>query len=161
MIPTFATSTKLKKKPLPWRCHCENISPQHSWADAFSLRLRTKTCTHLSSQHNVSQVIFTTASNNASALLILSLVKDLNLFNAQGIPANTWKEIMETSDGEKKLKAPFWLFDWAVSQHKISFGSSTQMMHRYQETKPMISQFSSLRQFPEWGLENRSTMDTN
>jgi hypothetical protein len=35
------------------------------------------------------------------------------------------------------------------------------MMHRYQETKPMISQFSSLRQFPEWGLENRSTMDTN
>jgi hypothetical protein len=52
----------------------------------------------------VSQVIFTTASNNASALLILSLVKDLNLSNARGIPTNPRKEIMETCDSKKKLK---------------------------------------------------------
>jgi hypothetical protein len=53
----------------------------------------------------VSQVIFTTASNNAFALLILSLVKDLNLCNAWGRPTNPRKEIMETSDGKKKLKS--------------------------------------------------------
>lgn len=62
-----------------------------------------------------------------------------------------WKLLMV----KKSSKSPFWLFDCAVSQHKISFASSTQMMHRYQETKPMISQFSSLHQFLEWGLENR------
>ncbi len=48
---------------------------------------------------------FYTANNNASALLILSLVKDVNLFDAEGIPGNTWKEIIETSGGEKNLKS--------------------------------------------------------